>query len=130
RLGLARYKLNGAAGARAALEQALDRNPNDPFTHLFLGLARARQLRSTADEQQALQEFDRADALGYSGGEAEYGRGLVYLHRADYPRAIAALEAAVRRDGGGEDARYRLARAYFAAGQTAKGQAMAKQLER
>jgi tetratricopeptide (TPR) repeat protein len=130
RLGLALYKFNDYAGARTALQQALERDPNDPYTHLFLGLACARQPRGTADEQQALQQFDRAVALGYSGGEAEYGRGLVYLQRNDYPHAIAALERAIRRDGGGEDARYRLARAYLAAGQTAKGQTMLAQFQR
>ena len=130
RLGLALYKFNDYAGARAALQQALERDPNDPYTHLFLGLACARQLRAAADEQQALQQFDRAVALGYSGGEADYGRGLVYLRRNDYPHAIAALEWAIRRDGGGEDARYRLARAYFGAGQSAKGQAVLAQFQR
>ena len=130
RLGLALYKFNDYTGARAALQQALERDPNDPYTHLFLGLACARQLRSAGDERQALQHFDRAVARGYSGGEADYGRGLVYLRRKDYPHAIAALEAAIQRDGGGEDARYRLVRAYFAAGQTAKGQGMLKQFER
>jgi tetratricopeptide (TPR) repeat protein len=130
RLGLALYKFNDYAGARAALQQALQRDPTDPYTHLFLGLAWARQLRGAADEQQALQHLDRAIALGYSGGEADYVRALVYLRRNDYPHAIAALEAAIRRDGGGEDARYRLVRAYFAAGQTAKGEAAQQQFER
>jgi tetratricopeptide (TPR) repeat protein len=130
RLGLARYKLNDNAGARAALQQALTLNPNDPSTHLFLGLAMARQLRTPEDERQALQQFDQAEALGYSGGEAAYGRGLVALHRRDYTHAIAALQAAIRREGGGEDARYRLVRAYFAAGQPAKGQAMQAQFQR
>jgi tetratricopeptide (TPR) repeat protein len=129
-LGLALYKFNDYTRARAALQQALERDSNDPYTHLFLGLAVARQLRGAEDEQQALQQFDRAVAMGYSGGEADYGRSLVYLRRKDYPHAMAALEAAIQRDGGGEDARYRLARAYFAAGQTAKGQATLKQFER
>jgi tetratricopeptide (TPR) repeat protein len=130
RLGLALYKFSDHMGARAALQQALERDPNDPYSHLFLGLACARQLRGAEDEQQALQQFDRAVALGYSGGEADYGRGLVYLRRNDYSRAIAALQAAIRRDGGGEDAHYRLVRAYFAAGQTAEGEPAQKQFER
>ena len=68
--------------------------------------------------------------LGYEGGEDEYGRGLVLLRRKQYPQAIAALEAAVRLDAGGDDARYRLGRAYVAAGQTARGQALLKRFER
>ena len=55
--------------------------------------------------------------------------GLVYLRRKQFPQAIAALEAAVRQDAGGDDARYRLGRASLAAGQTARGQAQLQQFE-
>jgi tetratricopeptide (TPR) repeat protein len=128
--GLALYKLRDYVGAREALQQALERDPNDAYTHLYLGLVYARQLGVAADEQQAFLEFDRAIALGYSGGEADYGRGLVYLRRKEYAPAIAALDAAVRREGGGEDARYQLVRACFAAGQTARGRAVLRQFQR
>jgi tetratricopeptide (TPR) repeat protein len=129
-LGLALTKFQDYAGARAALEQALARDPNDPHTHLFLGLAFAHRLRTAEEEQKALEHFDRAAALGYTGAEDDYGRGLVYLRRKEYSKAIPALAAATRQEGGGEDARYQLARAYLAAGQTARGEAAMRGFER
>jgi tetratricopeptide (TPR) repeat protein len=130
RLGLALFKLRDYASARTALQQALAHDPNDRDTHFLLGLVLAQQLQTPDEERQALEHLDRAVELGYNGGEDDYGRGLVYLHRKDYPRAIASLETAVRQDAGGDDARYRLGRAYLAVGQTARGEALLKQFER
>ena len=115
--------------AEAAFRKAIALAPRSSEPYQRLGLA-LYKFNDYAGARAALQHFDRAVARGYSGGEADYGRGLVYLRRKDYPHAMAALEAAIQRDGGGEDARYRLVRAYFAAGQTAKGQGMLKQFER
>jgi tetratricopeptide (TPR) repeat protein len=132
RLGLALLKLRDFTGARAALQKAVELAPppGDAHSHLLLGLAYAQQLRTPEDEQQALEHLDKAVALGYPGGEDDYASGLVYLRRKQYGPAIKALEAAVRQDAGGDDARYRLGRAYVAAGQTARGQALLKQFER
>src|SRR2546425_411586 len=129
--------------AQALFEQAVRLRPDLSRPHRSLGdlagisrnyalaIQHYRQaLALRPDDVRALTSLGSAYADSLNRGEADYGRGLVYLRRKDYPHAIAALEAAIQRDGGGEDARYRLVRAYFAAGQTAKGQGMLKQFER
>ncbi len=128
--GLALFKLRDYAAARAALERAVELAPPDAHTHLFLGLVNAQQPRGPEDEQAALDHFDQATRLGYAGGEDDYGRGLVFMRRKQYPKAIAALETAVRLDAGAEDARYQLGRAYTAAGHTARGQVLLQQFQR
>jgi tetratricopeptide (TPR) repeat protein len=121
-LGRAHLRARRYREAREALAHAARLDPNDPHTAGFLALAYAEQITTPEEAAAAEREIDHAASLGYQAAELDLARGLVALYRKQYPAAIAALEAATRKDPGAENMRYRLAQAYLAAGRRAEGE--------
>jgi tetratricopeptide (TPR) repeat protein len=121
-LGRAYLRSRRYREARQALSRAAGLNPEDAHTAGFLALAYAEQITSPEDAEAALREVERATALGYDAAESDLARGLVFLYRKQYPRAIEALRAATRKDPGAETMQYRLAQASLAAGRQEEGE--------
>lgn len=77
-----------------ALRHALERSPDNAFTHLNLGTA----LFETGDAQGALAEFREAVRLSPTLAKAHYGIGVVAEAAGRDDEALGAFAAAVRND--------------------------------
>jgi tetratricopeptide (TPR) repeat protein len=114
------YKTRGdAPKSAAAFARALDLQPNDVPTLLWLGEARLDEAKP--DEAERL--FAKAASLQPASVAAQYGLGRVALARQDYARAVPSLEKALSLDPQATVIHYPLAMAYRGAGDQAKAQA-------
>ena len=69
--GQARYKLTRLKEARSDLDEAISREPSDPATFYWRGLAR----RDSGDDRSAVADFDAAIMLNERYAEAYVARG-------------------------------------------------------
>ncbi len=83
-LGLARYSDRDFQGARAALESAVQRDPNNAVAHLFLG-STLIELGDTAGAERHLADAERLDPSLAS--QVAYRRGRIALSQGDRARA-------------------------------------------
>lgn len=94
RRSAARLLVGDVAGARADLDVARDRRPDDPEVWIDLGIFWSRA-DAPRDLARAAAAYAQALELAPDHPRAWYNRGLDAWERADFPAALADLERAV-----------------------------------
>lgn len=103
-LGLARERLGDAAGARAALQRAVELAPDQPSPHVHL----AFQLADSGEVAAGLGALEAARRLAPEVGEYARWQGELLLRLDRRSEARQALEDAVRLDPADREARRQL----------------------
>jgi tetratricopeptide (TPR) repeat protein len=125
-LALADYNQAKYSEAIAALKQAEQDGVQDPDLHYLMAECLLKADRAQSPE--ALAELDRALKLNSNSVAARTLRGRLLLEKGQLKEAIADLEIANRFDPGSRSTLYNLARAYRSTGQTARAEALFRQL--
>ena len=94
--------------ARAAYERALALNPNDPFTHLYLG----NWFWAAGQRRKALERFEHAATLLPDEGVVYWTQGDIYQALGRYELAESAFKKAVQVDPDDMTAQRKLAEWY------------------
>jgi superkiller protein 3 len=93
--------------ALAALEQAYALAPENAMVVFQRGRVRARM----KDSAQALEDLDRAEALGHPSVECDFERGQIAFHREEWTAARAAFDRVLAKQPAHTEARQARARA-------------------
>ena len=93
-LGAVKYSAGKYEEAIAALQQAIDRDPNFAYPHNGLG----EVYRVQGQYEQAIAAYHQAIALDPNYAYPHIGLGVVYYHQGQYEEAIAAYHRAIALD--------------------------------
>jgi tetratricopeptide (TPR) repeat protein len=113
------------AKSRASFEQALQLQPDDVATLVWLGDVHLAQ----GQPDQAEPRFTKALSLQPNSLSARFGLGRVALATNQYTRAVTYLEDVLARDPGAVAAHYPLAMAYRGLGRVDKAEGHLRQRE-
>lgn len=106
-VGAAAWQRGDFRAAARHLEEALDANPHLPNAHVFL----AESLMNLGRPEDAVRTLERHAEATAASPQALFLLGQSALQAKDYPKARAALEAALRLDADFANAHFALANA-------------------
>lgn len=117
---------NGQSAAPLArLARFVQLQPENAWANYYYALAlwkRRKGPQDLATSTQVEGSLKKAVRLDPTLAQGYFQLGVLYAERKDLPAAIVSYEKAIETGPQLEEAHYRLAQAYFASGQTAKGQ--------
>lgn len=118
-IGYLYWKTKRFEQARQAFQAELKDNPSNAKAEAYLADIYVRRQQF----QQALPLLQKATRQDNGIRIAWLDLGIVYTHQRQFPKAVQALKTAIRLDPSQTDSHYRLAMAYYAAGQTEEAKA-------
>ena len=121
------YRRGRYAEAKAALERAIDLDPEGLGSYVNLGLVLASGL---GEEEEARRVLEKAVARDPGHAGANHVLGKLYLNQGRLPEAVAALEAARRLSPGSWEYADWLGMAYLRAGRPDDAEAAFRQAAR